>query len=39
MNTVQLDELPVVRQEAPNEIVSMISKRDIISYYYERTNR
>ena len=32
----QLDQLPVVREEAPDEIVTMISKREIISYYHSR---
>lgn len=36
MARLELDELPVVREEAPDEIVGMISKRDIISYYHSR---
>jgi CIC family chloride channel protein len=39
MNTIQVDELPVVKEEAPNDIVGMLTKRDIISYYYSRTQR
>jgi len=37
MAPLQLDELPVVKEEAPEEIVAMISKRDIISYYHSRS--
>ena len=37
MALIQVDELPVVRPEAPETIVTMISKRDIISYYYTRS--
>jgi CIC family chloride channel protein len=36
MAVLEVDELPVVREEAPDEIVAMISKRDIISYYHSR---
>jgi CIC family chloride channel protein len=39
MNSIQVDELPVVKEEAPNDIVGMIAKRDIISYYHSRTHR
>jgi chloride channel protein, CIC family len=39
MMLLGVDELPVVRKEAPDEIVAMISKRDIISYYHSRTVR
>ncbi|MGA9754140.1 MAG: CBS domain-containing protein [Desulfobaccales bacterium] len=35
MRRINTDELPVVRPEAPDEIIGMISKRDIISYYHE----
>jgi len=35
MSRIKTDELPVVRPEAPDEIIGMISKRDIISYYHE----
>ena len=34
MVLLNVDELPVVKEEAPDEIVAMISKRDIISYYH-----
>jgi CIC family chloride channel protein len=37
MNSIQVDELPVVKEEAPNDIVGMLTKRDIISYYHSRT--
>jgi CIC family chloride channel protein len=37
MNTLQVDELPVVKEDAPNDIVGMLTKRDIISYYHSRT--
>jgi len=37
MALLQVEELPVVQEEAPDVIVAMISKRDIISYYYGRT--
>jgi CIC family chloride channel protein len=39
MNTMQVDELPVVKEGAPNDIVGMLTKRDIISYYHSRTQR
>jgi CIC family chloride channel protein len=39
MNSIQVDELPVVKTEAPNDIVGMLSKRDIISYYHSRTGQ
>jgi CBS domain containing-hemolysin-like protein len=39
MNSIQVDELPVVKEEAPNDIVGMIAKRDIISYYHSHTGR
>jgi CIC family chloride channel protein len=39
MNTIQVDELPVVKQDASNDIVGMLTKRDIISYYHSRTQR
>jgi CIC family chloride channel protein len=39
MNTIQVDELPVVKEDAPNDIVGILSKRDIISYYHSRTVR
>jgi CIC family chloride channel protein len=37
MILLNVDELPVVRQEAPDEIIAMISKRDIIGYYHSKT--
>jgi chloride channel protein, CIC family len=37
MNTIEVDELPVVKEDAPNDIVGMLSKRDIISYYHSQT--
>ncbi|MCK9377094.1 MAG: chloride channel protein [Syntrophobacterales bacterium] len=37
MNSIQVDELPVVQPDAPNDIVGLLAKRDIISYYYSRT--
>jgi CIC family chloride channel protein len=39
MNSIQVDELPVVKEEAPDDIVGMVSKRDIISYYHSHTSR
>jgi CIC family chloride channel protein len=37
MALINVNELPVVRQEDPDEIIGMIAKRDIISYYYEHS--
>jgi CIC family chloride channel protein len=37
MNELQIDAIPVVNQEDPEKIISMLSKRDIINSYYERT--
>jgi CIC family chloride channel protein len=37
MALINVNELPVVREETPDEIISMIAKRDIISYYHERS--
>jgi CIC family chloride channel protein len=37
MATLNVDELPVVREESRDEIVTMITKRDIINYYYMRS--
>jgi CIC family chloride channel protein len=37
MVQLNVDELPVVKEDAPDEIVTMISKRDIIGYYHSRT--
>ena len=39
MNSIQVDELPVVKTEAPHDIVGMLSKRDIISYYHSHTGQ
>ncbi len=39
MALINVNELPVVREEAPDKIIAMIAKRDIISYYYERSRR
>jgi CIC family chloride channel protein len=36
MVSIQVEELPVVKEEAAEKIVAMISKRDIISYYHSR---
>lgn len=37
MVRLNVDELPVVKEDAPDAIVAMISKRDIIGYYHSRT--
>ena len=37
MVLLNVDELPVVKEEAPDEIITMISKRDIIGYYHSQT--
>jgi CIC family chloride channel protein len=37
MALINVNELPVVREESPDEIIGMIAKRDIISYYYEHS--
>jgi CIC family chloride channel protein len=34
MLALQMDELPVVREESPDIIATMISKQDILSYYH-----
>ena len=39
MALINVNELPVVREEAPDEIIGMIAKRDIISYYYDRSRK
>jgi len=39
MVRLNVDELPVVKENAPDEIVAMISKRDIIGYYHSRTEK
>lgn len=36
MAQINVDELPVVHADEPDRIITMISKRDIISYYYEQ---
>ena len=36
MATINVDELPVVSQAEPDKIIIMLSKRDIIGYYYEK---
>ncbi|RJP23475.1 MAG: chloride channel protein [Deltaproteobacteria bacterium] len=37
MAAIAVDELPVVDQEKPDVIVAMISKRDIVNFYYARS--
>jgi len=37
MVLLNVDELPVMKEDTPDEIVAMISKRDIIGYYHSRT--
>jgi CIC family chloride channel protein len=37
MAAINVDELPVAYEERPDEIVAMVSKRDIIDYYYGRS--
>jgi CIC family chloride channel protein len=37
MAVLNVDELPVVHEETRTEIVTMITKRDIINYYYMRS--
>jgi CIC family chloride channel protein len=39
MAAINVDELPVAREERPDEIVAMVSKRDIIDYYYGRSKQ
>jgi chloride channel protein, CIC family len=36
MVLLNVDELPVVEEEAPEKIVSLISKREIIGYYHSQ---
>jgi CIC family chloride channel protein len=36
MAGLNVDELPVAREDNPEKIIGMISKRDIISHYHER---
>jgi CIC family chloride channel protein len=38
MASINVDELPVAREERPDEIVAMISKREIVDYYYGKSN-
>lgn len=37
MAAIGVDDLPVVDREKPGEIVAMISKRDIVNYYYAKS--
>jgi CIC family chloride channel protein len=37
MAAINVDELPVSYEERPDEIVAMVSKRDIVDYYYGRS--
>lgn len=39
MSRITTDELPVVRPDAPEKIVGMISKKDIIGYYHEMSRK
>jgi len=39
MALIQVDELPVVREENPDEIITMIAKRDIIGFYHTTSTR
>jgi CIC family chloride channel protein len=39
MVLINVNELPVVREEDPDAIIGMIAKRDIISYYHERSRK
>jgi chloride channel protein, CIC family len=36
MARINVDELPVVSEANPDKIITMLSKRDIISYYYDK---
>ena len=36
MIQLNVDELPVIRADAPGKIAGMLSKRDIISHYHHR---
>jgi len=36
LTELNVDELPVVKEENPDHIITMLSKRDIISYYYRK---
>ncbi|OPX19983.1 MAG: chloride channel protein [Desulfobacca sp. 4484_104] len=35
-NVINVDELPVVKEDSPDQIITMLSKRDIISFYYQK---
>lgn len=35
MSRLQIDELPVLSQDRPDEIETMLSKQDIVNYYHE----
>jgi len=37
MAAIAVDELPVVEREKPDAILAMISKRDIVNYYYAKS--
>jgi CIC family chloride channel protein len=37
MAAINVDELPVAYEERPDEIVAMVSKRDIVDFYYGRS--
>jgi len=37
MNSIQVDEVPAVQADAPNDIANLLAWRDFISYYYSRT--
>jgi len=39
MVMINVNELPVVREEDPDVIIGMIAKRDIISYYHEHSRK
>jgi CIC family chloride channel protein len=39
MVLINVNELPVVQEEDPDAIIGMIAKRDIISYYHERSRK
>ena len=36
MARINVDELPVVSEADPDKIITLLSKRDVISYYYEQ---
>lgn len=38
MSAIGVDDLPVVDREKPDAIVAMISKRDIVNYYYGKSS-